>query len=131
MFWKKKQPPKSEPSDRDIIGGLLQSFLNNDDLDPVYIHGIGSEDEANAYDWKELPLVYLWGEHTANGDVGYSLSVNGPLVGLMLEAVVSRESPRFAHLRDTAMETIRDLSLNSVSSTCAQTGMTPAELFSK
>ena len=131
MFWKKKHTQKSEPSDRDIIGGLLQSFMNNGDLDPVYIHSIGNEDEANAFDWKDLPLVYLWGEHSADGDVGYSLSVNGPLVGLMLEAVVSRDSHRFKHLRDTAMETIRDLSLNSVSSTCAQTGMTPAEMFSK
>lgn len=130
MFWKKRSR-EAKPSDHELIGGLIQSFINNGDFDPVFIFGIEREEEADALEWESLPLIYLWNEHLVNGDVRFSLSVNGPLVGAMLEAVMPRENPRFSALRDSAMEAIRDLSLRSVLSTCSKTGMKPSELFSK
>ena len=130
VFWKKRDR-EAKPSDHEVIGGLIQSFINNGDFDPVFIFGFKREEDADALEWERLPLIYLWNEHLVNGDVRFSLSVNGPLVGAMLEAVIPRESPRFAPLRDNALETIRDISLRAVLETCSKTGMKPSELFSK
>lgn len=131
MFWKRKKQTKNNYSEQEIIGALLQDFMNNGDLYPVFIHGISSEQDADAINWKDLPLVYIWNEHYIGDDLHYSLSINGPFVGIMLETFIPRESPNFDHIRDKTMAVIRDVSSMSVSSTCSKTGMTPSQLFSK
>lgn len=130
MFWKRKKQTKSNHDEHEIIGALLQAFMNNGDLDPVFVNGIRSEKDAEAINWKKLPLIYLWNEYEDDDQVGYSLSINGPLVGAMLEATVSRNDPAFDDLRDKAMSTFRDLATSAVSETCIKTGLKPSELFS-
>ena len=130
MFWKKKQQAQKTYSEHDIIGALIQTFLNSGDIDPVFVRGIDSEEEADK-NGENLPLVYIWHEFEKDGELHYNISINGTIVAQTLEALVPRSDPRFITLRDKAMAMFRDLSVNSVSAVCARTGQKPSVLFSR
>lgn len=122
-LFKKKYDPIEQKA---LVTDFLSLILNNEKLSmPVYVHDI--ETEQDAEEKEILPLIYLWNENRENNS--FSLSVNGKIVGYLLEPFCSREHPQFAEIRDETMRVLSIASQKAVVSACEESGGFPSELF--
>lgn len=104
-----KTADMSAKSNKEIVKILLSLIISDDYLSvPVYLHGISSEDQAQAFGTL-YPLQYVWNEHqTTAGNLGFSFSINGAVVGSMLEHIIPRTNPNFTVIRDEVMNVLSD-----------------------
>lgn len=110
------------------VAQYLLSFVFNDEQlsKPVYCKQVRSEQDAERLSG-DLPLVYVWNENRQSGT--FAVSVNGPILGDLLEGIVPRDDPSFVRIRDEAMSVLAKTSQGAVVSTCQKIGAYPSDLF--
>lgn len=114
-------------AEKEIVQQLLAAIFSHETLSkPIYCSYVRSEADASRLS-ADLPLIYIWNEDRQCGS--FSISVNGPIVGSILEQKVPRSDASFERIRDEAMRVIRDVSQGSVVSTCQKLGALPSDLF--
>ncbi len=97
---------------------------------PVYRADIKTEAQANAA--TDLPLLYIWNEVVENSQLkGFSFSINGPIIGKMLERHLPRTDPDFVFVRDTIMRGIHGSQNQAVMEVCAKARKRPSELYGR
>ncbi len=122
----KKGNEKSKEEKDPIVLKCLSIILNDEILfKPVYLKELKTEEEAEIID--ELPLVYLWNEDINNGT--FSLSINGRIIGRMLESYCSRNDPKFVPRRDEITNVLSDVSKKSVVNICSRLRISPSKIF--
>ena len=121
-----KEPTKTE-LDSKILVTLLSSIYSNHELTlPLYCDFIKSEKDAD--NLKDiLPLIYIWNEDELNHT--FSVSINGSIVGSLLETIMPRSNPKFNTIRDDAMTILKESIIPSIISTCEKFGATPSVVF--
>jgi hypothetical protein len=120
----------TERADLNAIGDDVIGEIWNDPrmYVPVYRFDIRSEAQANAT--PGLPLMYIWNEMVEGGVLkGYSFSVNGSIVGALLEKRLPRSHPDFARLRNSIMETLRTSQSKVVMESCIEAQQRPSRLY--
>ncbi|CAP57805.1 hypothetical protein GDI3862 [Gluconacetobacter diazotrophicus PA1 5] len=71
----------------------------------------------------------MWGETVdADGNSGFSLSVNGNIVGRMLEEYMPRSHPEFPDVRDHIIGLISRVQRDVVISMCQKFRCTPRQI---
>lgn len=115
-------------TEEDIVKNIISRLMSNMKTSfPYYRSDIHTEHQANKA--QDLPLVYIWGETVdANGNSGFSLSVNGNIVGRMLEEYIPRSHTEFADIRDHIMGLISRMQRDVVISMCQQFKCTPRQI---
>lgn len=109
------------------IAFVLQQIFDSRQLStPIYCGEVTSEGVASELA-NILPLLYIWNEAWPAGT--FTLSVNGTLLGYLLEAVVPREDESFKTVFDGVAEALSLSVRNSVTAVCEKTGMPPSILF--
>lgn len=116
-----------DENEKKVVQALLSAIFHDESLSkPVYCGHVKSEDDAQRLS-SELPLVYIWNEDQDKGS--FSVSVNGSIIGSILEQQVPRSSPAFQRIRDEAIRVLSAASSKSVVSTCQKIGAFPSVLF--
>ena len=109
-----------------IAAGILQAVLNSPELHrPVYRPDIGSEAQAEAT--PDLPLGYLWNEDPARGSC--SVSVNGRIVGSLLEEHLPRTDPGFPAVQAYLTTTLAKGLERTVARMCERLQALPSSIF--
>ena len=120
---------KLTDAERSLAQSLLSAIVTNGTVaTPIYCPEVKSEADASVMA-DELPLVYIWNEDRSRGS--FSISINGRVVGSILEQQVDRANPSFARIRDEVMNALRQASQNSIVSTCERLGATPSVVFAR
>jgi len=122
----------AEPADFNAIGDDVVAEIWNDPrmCVPVYRPDIRSEAQADAM--PGLPLTYIWNEVVENGVLrGYSLSVNGSIIGALLEKRLPRSHPDFARIWDSITKVIRTAQGQVVMETCIEARQRPSSLYGR
>ena len=116
-----------DADEKELATMILSAVLSDETLStPAYVGWVESEDHAAAHA-DHLPLVYVWNENPATG--GFSVSVNGRIVGAILERVVDRASPSFRRLFDEICHAISKAASGAIVSTCEAAGAPPSKVF--
>ncbi len=92
---------------------------------PVYIHELKTEQDAKNEEL--LPLVYIWNEGQATNS--FSLSINGRILGYLLEPFCSRDDPEFSEIVNKTASALSQISRKLILSACEESGLYPSELF--
>ena len=74
-----------------------------------------------------LPLLYIWNEAWPAGT--FTLSVNGALLGYLMEALVPREDESFKFIFESVTAALSTAVRDSVIEVCEKAGMPPSLLF--
>ncbi len=115
------------PSEHTVVQFLLRHVLTNSTLStPVYCADVHTEADATRLA-DTLPLIYLWNEDRAHGT--FSISVNGSVVGLLLEPLVARSEPAFARIRDAVCAGISSAARRAVVDACQRAELPPSVVF--
>ena len=116
-----------DPRLQGMAGGILEAVLNTAELhQPVYRSDIKTEAQADAA--PDLPLVYIWNENLVRGS--FSVSVNGRVIGAILERQLPRTDAAFTEVRDYILDAVRRASRDSVVATCQRRRCGPSKIFS-
>ena len=109
---------------------VFLSLIFNDEklVHPIYCPNITSEEYTNN-NQKSLPLIYIWNENLDTGS--FTVSVNGYIVGYLLEAFCSRDNPDFKPMKDQIMAILSETTTNAIVSMCEQLRTLPSKLFTK
>lgn len=112
----------------EVARSILNTILSDPKLCfPRYRADIKTEAQAN--EATDLPLVYTWNEIVKDSQLlGFSLSVNGKIIGSMLEKQVPRTDPTFTRLRDFIINLLAKAQNNTVQNLCQQFQRTPRQL---
>jgi len=124
----RKKRPKTEPGQGSSITAkqFIALTMSDEKLSmPVYLPGIRNEDDCENIGLG--PLIYIWNVDRAAGT--FSLSVNGKVIGHLLEPFVPRDNPAYVEIRDEEMKVIAEVSTQSVLKTIEKTGIMPDILF--
>ncbi len=117
------------PNKNPIASEILSLIINDKNLSiPIFIEEIRIEQDVDNYNG-QLPLVYVWSNKQYNNS--FSLSVNGKLVGGILELFCERNDPNFVEIKNEVLTVISDTSRDLVSEICRNTGKLPSEIFAK
>ncbi len=108
-----------------VIGALMS---DRGVSQPLYCSEITCEQDGERMS-DVLPLIYIWNEDPKRGTC--SISINGPIVGEILEAYLPRSAPEFPVLRDKIIEVIRETWPPTIMATCERAGTLPSVVFSK
>lgn len=121
---------KQIKSNKEIVEALLSLIINDDYLSvPIYIHGISCEEQAQAFGTL-YPLQYVWNEYqTDAGHLGFSFSINGAVVGSMLEQLVPRTNSSFTAIRDEVMSVLSDVGKQTLLAMVKKTLLPPRQLL--
>ena len=110
----------------EYAGSLLSFIMNDKNLYlPVYVHGMSCEADGNLLGL--YPLIYVWNENQDKGT--YTVSINGRVVGHLLEGAVPREHSSFCAIRDEVMSALVQSASNSVASVCKASKKLPSDIF--
>ena len=117
-------------NNKTIVTNLLSLILNDEYLSvPVYIHGMENEEQAN-YFGNLYPLLYIWNEYINDeGNVGFSFSMNGKVIGSMLEEIVPRTNVNFIIIRDEVMSVLHQTGQKSALVMIEETASLLSNLF--
>ncbi|MDJ0036366.1 hypothetical protein QM637_11025 [Pantoea allii] len=124
----RKKRPETEPGQGSSITAkqFIALTMSDEKLSmPVYLPGIRNEDDCENIGLG--PLIYIWNVDRAAST--FSLSVNGKVIGHLLEPFVPRDNPAYVEIRDEAMKVIAEVSTQSVLKTIEKTGIMPDILF--
>jgi hypothetical protein len=107
-----KKPPIKH---KKIIECILSVIINDDYLStPIYIHGINIEDEHHEFGTL-YPLTYVWNEElNHDGQITFSMSINGRVVGSMLEEIIPRSNSDFPEIRDEIMRVLNQIGKKNI-----------------
>lgn len=95
---------------------------------PVYRFDIKTEEEANSKDG--LPLMYIWNEKIKDGVLtGFSFSINGSIIGSMLEKFLPRSHSEFIRVRDLIIGGIQSSQNKVVMDNCMKARKRPSDLY--
>lgn len=126
MFKRSKRVKSNNEKKNPIVSIILTLIMNDEKLfKPFYLKELKTEADSEMKD--DLPLVYLWNEDYTNGT--FSLSVNGRIIGKMLESYCIRSDPQFVQIRDEIIKVISETSKQTVVSICSKLGKSPSEIF--
>lgn len=94
----------SKYNNKKVVEALLSAIINDSNLSvPIYVKGMVNEAQG-CFFGDLYPLQYVWNEYESDeGQIGFSLSTNGMVVGRMLETLVPRENLNFILIRDEVM----------------------------
>lgn len=121
----------SQSSDKKkIIELLLNIIFNDENLSvPIYVQGMYSEKQSEALGTL-YPLQYVWNESTNDeGQLGYSFSINGTVVGSMLEEILPRVSPNFTVIRDEIIQILSKFGNKTISKMIEQFSLPPSHFL--
>ena len=93
---------------------------------PIYCNEVTSESIA-AELADSLPLIYLWNEDLRAGT--FSLSINGSLLGYLIEALIPRADESFQVVRDSVMAALAASTRHAVVKACETVGLPPSIAF--
>lgn len=115
-----------DPEMQALAAGIIQEVLNSADLHrPVYRPDIKSEAQTTT---TPLPLAYVWNEDRTRGS--FTVSINGRIVGRLLEERLPRSDPRFTMVRDYLISMLGKVINGSVVDSCTHFRAMPSALFS-
>lgn len=116
-------------TDKKIVQSLISAIFNNESIaKPVYCPEVMSEADASSKA-DSLPLIYIWNEDKVKRS--FSISVNGLIVGAILEQKVDRSDPSFVLIRDEVMQVLRNATQSAVVSACEHVGAMPSVVFGR
>ncbi len=116
-------------TETELISTVVKALLSSISMShPIYCPELKTEDDCARLQGT-LPLVYIWNEDSSTGSC--EISINGQIVGDTLEGYLPRSYPNFVFLRDTIMNTIKDLAIPSIMKVCGVTGSLPSVAFSE
>jgi hypothetical protein len=111
-----------------IVEFLLSIIFSNHELTmPLYcgfIRSTACVDELHDI----LPLVYIWNENEA--DQSFTVSINGSIIGALLEKVIPRSSLDFMSVRDEVLSVLQKAMTQSIVTTCEKFDAMPSIVFS-
>ena len=121
---------KQIKSNKEIVEILLSLIINDDYLSvPIYIHEISCEEQAQAFGTL-YPLQYAWNEYqTDAGHLGFSFSINGAVVGSMLEPLIPRTNSNFIAIRDEVMSVLSDAGKKTLLTMVEKALLPPSQLL--
>jgi hypothetical protein len=130
---KSKKTPKYSGSIEDeaemvaVFTEILNYVYNNRELStPVYLPQIKTERDIEYVE--NLPFVYIWNENKEIGS--FSVSINGGVLGSLIENYVTRETPDFYAFQEMLMEKLSEVFKESVIGLCQNQKKFPSEIFS-
>ena len=113
----------------DLVKYVIAVLFNDIAIShPLYCPDVKTEEDGERLS-RKLPLVYIWNEDPTVGT--FSVSINSPIVGETLEHFMPRSNSEFSMVRDQIIETVRDVSIKSIMSTCEKMGVLPSIVFSR
>ncbi len=118
---------KAQPTKKDIMNAFFSLVVKDATLgDPRYCPNVKSEDYAHENQY-HLHVTDIWNANLNTG--AFSISINGFIVGSILESVCSRDNPNFQSIRDEIMSILSKLGTATVVEMCQQSGLPPSRLF--
>lgn len=115
--------------EKETAQSLLTAILSHESLaKPVYCPEVQSEGDASTMA-DILPLVYIWNEDQSRGS--FSVSINGSIVGSILEQKVNRSNVSFKRIRDEVMRVLSQATQGAVVSSCESIGAMPSQIFAR
>lgn len=119
-----------ERKHKKIIEFVLSKIINDDKLaQPIYINGMNSEEQSTLFG-SYFPLQYIWNEHQRDdGKIGFSFSLNGRVVGHILEEIIPRKSPDFIEVRDEILKVLHSLGIDATIRTLEKLSLKPSLAF--
>ena len=113
--------------ERQAVGLILKQIFDSQQLStPIYCAEVTSEEVASELA-HILPLLYIWNEAWPAGTI--TLSVNGALLGYLMEALVPREDESFKFIFESVTAALSTAVRDSVIEVCEKAGMPPSLLF--
>lgn len=111
-----------------IIESMLSVIINDDYLSkPVFVNGIYNRDEDHQFGTL-YPLTYVWNEQINDaGDMTFSISINGRVVGSMLQKIVPRSNDSFTIIRDELMRVLNQIGKKIVLEFSEKMSLYPSE----
>ncbi|MFT0533163.1 hypothetical protein ACMHYJ_10120 [Castellaniella hirudinis] len=124
LFKKKLPPVDTHQKVQDFL--TLAAADPGNLLKPRYVGWL--RDEAHAAACRDqLPMLYVWNEDAGAGTFSYT--VNGTVVGFLLEALLPREHPQFVEVRDELMRVLKDVTMDAMVYTCKEVGLMPSQVL--
>jgi hypothetical protein len=120
---------QQEPDLQSVMQTVMTDIVRDRALSfPWYQSWIRTEAEAEAaYD--RLPLVYSWNEITSGNQLRFfTVSVNGNLMGKLLEQHLPRTHPAFGPTRDTLVTLLATVQNRALRDVCIETRCTPSQI---
>lgn len=109
-----------------VFNEIWNYVFNSRELStPVYLPQIKTEKDAESME--NLPFVYIWNENREAGS--FSLSINGGILGGLIEEYVTRETSDFYVFQEMLMEQFSKVFQESVIGLCQKHGRFPSEIF--
>lgn len=131
-FTNKKNDKKSHSSNmrKAIIEDVLSIVLNDTKfLGPAYIHGMNNEKQAELFG-NTFPLQYIWNENrTSEGNLSFSFSINGSVIGRILEQFIPRTNPDFNETRDEILHLLHSMGLKVTQKIISSAQAKPSKIF--
>ena len=117
-------------NNKKIIEFLLSTIINDKYLStPIYIHGISTEEQDSEFG-DLYPLQYVWNEYeTDEGHLGFSFSINGKVIGSMLEPLIPRTDLRFPEIRDEVMSVLSKVGKDALSQIIERSLLPPSKML--
>ena len=117
-------------TNKKIVENLLSLVINDEYLSvPIYLHGINREEQAHALGTL-YPLQYVWNEYkTDTGQLGFSFSINGAVVGSILEQMIPRTNANFTVIRDEIMSVLSRVGKETILAMVEKSSLPPSELL--
>ena len=111
-----------------VFTEIWNYVFNNQELStPVYLSQIKTERDVEHI--SNLPFVYIWNENKEIGS--FSISINGGILGGLIEKYVTRETSDFYVFQEMLMEKFSKVFQESVISLCQKQNSFPSEIFSE
>lgn len=120
----------NQEKNKKIIEMLLSIIFSDEYLStPIYLHGFVDEDQSRNFGTL-YPLKYVWNENlTEGGQLKFNFSVNGAVVGSMLEKMISRQSSEFEKIRDTIISLLCENGKKALIGTIEQLQLPPSKIL--
>lgn len=112
---------------RKVVEAVLSLIYQDEGLStPVYlphIHSLQDIDDSA----ESLPLIYIWNENRKTGE--FVVSINGSIIGDLVEEICNREESLFIQIRDETMAVLTTVTQGAILDMCKKTGCLPSDLF--
>ena len=122
-----KNQYKQKNNKNPLVSEILSLILSDEKLtEPVYIEEVHTELECNNYP-HQLPLFYVWNDRQQNECI--RISLNGKIIGGIIEFFLERDNPIFAKIRDEVSSVLLEVSRKLISEILHSTTASPKEVF--
>ncbi len=114
----------------DIVKKVLCMIIMDPKFEePVYVNGMSNKEQAEFFG-KIFPLQYIWNEYrTPEGHVGFNYSINGSVIGCILEDFISRFNSNFIKARDQIIYALHSSGLKEAQRIILSSQQRPSEVF--